>query len=1082
MIYYWVGRVLSAILMLICFPLRGIATGLWLFHQWVERGAPFRSLQDYPDLSPTSDPEHVSACSTALEAYLARPGVMNIAITAPYAGGKTSFINHFFKYRPYRVQTVSLATFIDRKKAKGLPEEHALDQFLNIEQSILQQLVQSSYRSMFIKYVWSLLIITSAITAYHVYTAKVSLVEVARLIDTEDWRGIAVLVLAVSLLSFAIVVIKDIATLYQTYRMKRVNLAFAEIEIDHGAPSLLNNNLSQLRDHFARNPRDVVVFEDLDRFHREDIFLKLREINKLLNDSLPTFRSSVKFIYAVADDVFEYRLNRTKFFDAIVSLVPVTNSHKSLALLRRAVCSTFSDEVKCKLEPVIQDVSVYINDMRLLNNIVADYKITSETLRLSHGDIPDPVGLFAFTVYKNYYPGDFSELHDGKGWLYVALSRKFLSDFRVKLTEDITNGLADLRDKIERVESERLRSIEALNKTYFADFLVGMIKTHGAIVEIGGVELEDYYRKLAKMDYRDNSAVRVRLSSGYRASDQIVRPEELPNYSRSYENITSRPSLSRWRIQYHKQQAQKLDINKRTMAQLLDAFPERGREFLQRGGEEFPELLFVLLRYGHLDERYSIYTTHSHDDDELSGNDVVLLRCIMSAAPPMPTLKLSNLPKLIERIHGNDWESSSIINYDLASHLLAEPDRFDRLKSILRVIGKSSSKCSHFASIWRQGTDTKKLVETAIDVWEDIYTAIARSEDIDDREKCDILLGLLLVSRDYLGDDFDGANVDAVARYLSQVNYLFGSAEAPPGKTLDEYIDVLKLVGVEFEDLTLCVHDRAYFETVFANDLYEFNEVNLRKIAEFAYDDKLPQFKDDLSWFALTQFDSIHDRMLSNIGATVRLVSEEGFTVSDPDEIYSILESSAISEVQISAFIKCLKNRVRLKSHSKALEDILVPLVEEDKVVVDWDVMLSLSESSSVDTFVEFSDKNAEELAAKAASEEPEVHIEYRKILPIDKLSINAFKTYFSALDLREPNVDSLTDDQVRALIGLDKLDASKACMESVCEGTPSLLVAYIEQYNERLLDGEFEVNVIDDASVSQLLDSDSVVPVIPPF
>jgi hypothetical protein len=54
--------------------------------------------------------------------------------------------------------------------------------------------------------------------------------------------------------------------------------------------------------------------------------------------------------------------------------------------------------------------------------------------------------------------------------------------------------------------------------------------------------------------------------------------------------------------------------------------------------------------------------------------------------------------------------------------------------------------------------------------------------------------------------------------------------------------------------------------------------------------------------------------------------------------------------------------------------------------------------------------------------------------------------------------------------------------MESVCEGTPSLLVAYIEQYNERLLDGEFEVNVIDDASVSQLLDSDSVVPVIPPF
>lgn len=49
---------------------------------------------------------------------------------------------------------------------------------------------------------------------------------------------------------------------------------------------------------------DVLIIEDLDRFNTSDIYLKLRELNQLINDSKEIGRH-ITFIYAVKDDVFK---------------------------------------------------------------------------------------------------------------------------------------------------------------------------------------------------------------------------------------------------------------------------------------------------------------------------------------------------------------------------------------------------------------------------------------------------------------------------------------------------------------------------------------------------------------------------------------------------------------------------------------------------------------------------------------------------------------------------------------------------------------------------------------------------------
>ena len=73
----------------------------------------------------------------------------------------------------------------------------------------------------------------------------------------------------------------------------------------------------------------------MDRFGSPDIFLKLRELNQLLNESKIVSRNIV-FVYAVKDDIF-LNEERTKFFDYITTVIPVINPSNSKDILKAAL-------------------------------------------------------------------------------------------------------------------------------------------------------------------------------------------------------------------------------------------------------------------------------------------------------------------------------------------------------------------------------------------------------------------------------------------------------------------------------------------------------------------------------------------------------------------------------------------------------------------------------------------------------------------------------------------------------------------------------------------------------------------------
>ena len=68
--------------------------------------------------------------------------------------------------------------------------------------------------------------------------------------------------------------------------------------------SIFNRHLDEILYFFQATNYDVVFIEDLDRFGTSKIFLKLRELNFLLNASKAVERHIV-FLYAVKDDIFQ---------------------------------------------------------------------------------------------------------------------------------------------------------------------------------------------------------------------------------------------------------------------------------------------------------------------------------------------------------------------------------------------------------------------------------------------------------------------------------------------------------------------------------------------------------------------------------------------------------------------------------------------------------------------------------------------------------------------------------------------------------------------------------------------------------
>lgn len=404
----------------------------------------------------------------ALDFAFLKKDVRNIAITGPYGAGKSTVILSYLNARLKKdFINVSLADFSMSGKKDAHPPENA-----EIELSILQQILYKENKDNLpdsridriqnrnIKHVISLFGTSISIVVplfclclsvfpkkilsfFSVNEATISLVNDAY--PERLWCSTALVLVTL----FCIVrVASKVGFFDKKLRLSKIAFLQASAEMaQQESSSLLNNCLDEIVYFFSRSKSKIVVFEGLDRLGNTEVFVKLREINQIVNNNLKN--DPVRFLYACRDDIFLGADIRTKFFDFIVPVVPVLDARNAYTHLKNKL-----KDFPVKDDVLLKQTSLYITDMRSLHNIANEFNL----FRRMVDENKNEAKIFAVIFYKNIYAQDYSLIDKKAGVLYSFIKDYCLKKLHENYFSSLSERESNLSAKLEKLKKESASS------------------------------------------------------------------------------------------------------------------------------------------------------------------------------------------------------------------------------------------------------------------------------------------------------------------------------------------------------------------------------------------------------------------------------------------------------------------------------------------------------------------------------------------------------------------------------------------------------------------------------------------------
>lgn len=627
--------------------------------------------------------------------------IKNIALTGPFGSGKSSVLHTLMEnHKEFHFLPISLATLQanqedqeekekkeDKKVTPKKMNEEEI-QFLNkkIEYSILQQIIYKEKdevvpNSRFRRIVhidkntrrkrtlFALAVILSGIILFFQDFTK-SLLEKLHIeqLHTSLWLYIPA---AIIFLVGVYCLLKYFVKTYANSKLNKLNLKDGEIGVVDDE-SIFNKHLDEILYFFQVTDYQVVVLEDLDRFETENIFLKLRELNQLINESKIVGRPIV-FIYAIKDDIFHDE-SRTKFFDYITTIIPVINPSNSKDKLKSALKERgfAEDEIS---DDDLSEMAFFIQDMRILTNIANEYSQYREKLYETSKKRLSLTKLLAMIVYKNYFPRDFAKLHKRDGHVYECInSKQKLIPEALKVLEKQENDLGSTQKTYENNRHLKENDLRLL-------FLYGVREALG--------------KPVLSIQLNDNSYSLEAISLDEKLFNELLSQEEvhymtyLPN--RNYRgffneqpthtpvdfNAISKKMNFDERIALLKDgentivrkisnlQKERLNIQKLTLSVLIKKY-NLGETKAYKDLKLAP-LMDVFVRLGYIDEDYYDYISYFYPE-MLSEGDRDLLLSIKRQIKEKYNYHLDNIDNFVKELKDYMFDHDAILNNELLDY------------------------------------------------------------------------------------------------------------------------------------------------------------------------------------------------------------------------------------------------------------------------------------------------------------------------------------------------------------------------------------------------------------------------------
>ena len=406
----------------------------------------------------------------------------------------------------------------------------------------------------------------------------------------------------------------------------------------------------------------AIVFEDIDRYDTGHIFEWLHEINRLVNHSRK--ENPLRFFYLLKDDIFVSK-DRTKFFDFIMPVVPIMDGSNSFDLFLECLENTgnkVDDKTKGKLNnEFLQGISLYIDDMRLLQNICNEFSIYNGRINITE---QDENKMFAIIAYKNIFPRDFADLQLAKGFMYEIIGGEGKERLIEKEKQRIDSRISSKKDELERVRAEYMIEDELA--------IIYAIKMN--------MSYSHHYRPTPT-----NCRSHIEQGRNNRTYSDLIaeydnRIAHVANDSESKEN-----RIIRLEGEIKGLNSERFLLTEKIMRSLftrdnIDGFfndtifeSETGDKEFFKGIKDSPyfAMLKFLVREGYIDETYTDYMTYFREKS-VKRTDKIFLRSVTDKAAKEKSYKLENPDLVASRLPLMYFDQEEVLNFSLFEFLLSD--------------------------------------------------------------------------------------------------------------------------------------------------------------------------------------------------------------------------------------------------------------------------------------------------------------------------------------------------------------------------------------------------------------------------
>ena len=563
----------------------------------------------------------------ALDFAIRDKTIMNIAVTGPYGAGKSSVIDSYLENRKnLKAIKVSLAKFanIPNTNSDSDLEEEVLKYLFyaidgrRIGGSLYSQIKErpSILDAIRMVYLISFVIITVAVfkwATFYIFEQNLivtgRLQEITRMLHqslsdfcVQSSIGKAVTVLgAFSVIALVCITVREIMKIIEDV-LKRIDCIRIDIlnaNIHKKDNNIIDQNIHEIINMIINIDENVFVFEDLDRCKNHNVFVKLRNIcilvnnNEIIKNKFKKIRnciftsrkngskeelknnSCIKFIYAIKDDfTYDDKNNkkdiikenivaetRTKFFDFIIPIIPIVTQNNIPDDLSNVIKENKINAIDNKF---IDEISIYIDNKRILNNIINEFNVYRGSLAKANESFDDRQ-LLTLIIFKNIDPKGFDDIQERDVLREVfskinkkkaELSRKYRDELSLlekkvyphQTSEDVSR-IQQLEERLNILETSDSYSSElqelytVLDDYALNDFVKMAIRNQ--YIDTNNYNYINYFYE-GQLSLKDRQIIKVlRSGNGQAITDELIqvknvyeRLDDNEYYKRSVYNMS----------------------------------------------------------------------------------------------------------------------------------------------------------------------------------------------------------------------------------------------------------------------------------------------------------------------------------------------------------------------------------------------------------------------------------------------------------------------------------------------------------------------------------------------------------------